>query len=588
MHDPAWRGRADARAKKLPRKLRPIASALLAPPPMASAYEERRAHDATVLRAGTALDALHDGDRLAICLALHPKLGPVISRWWSDACSQPYTIGYMRRAFRAPRSPAITAPVRSRQLALLVSRLGPYDHDASWLAAWAPHIGAGDGYGYDEFTHSVAGPLLAAAVDLGGPAGDYALATLLAVGNGEHPVGMMGRHVIVGLLRCGREEGWAFVERLLLAAQRQEGLRQSILEAIDEGHPAAFDRMLDVILEHDLLRFAAAVRAAGVWLGLRGDVTEIPQVTQRVRRLRDLRLDPSATARAVRDGDAWEAYTALCAIAMRDVEAATPACEVALRRAEPDSRAAGLRFLAAASLTSTVRRNVDFLDDPDTGVAMLAFSQLGYVGEEDLPADLFDRLERLAERLPATPKTVQGLGIESAPLTVAQGPVVSRMIWSLRNRPVSRMLRWIEVLDPHGRAAGRPTDAGAAGHARPSCRRPQRAGAPGGGDGDGPTAARRPRGPAARAAPHPQGRRSPPGRARAPRPPAPRRRCPLGRAAVGRRHGSARRRLRAPPPRKGRIACRRRPRRPVVGAGGHRVAARAPRRRDRRRRGSGS
>ena len=34
-------------------------------------------------------------------------------------------------------------------------------------------------------------------------------------------------------------EGWEFTQRLLLAAQRQEGLRQSILESVDEAHPVA-------------------------------------------------------------------------------------------------------------------------------------------------------------------------------------------------------------------------------------------------------------------------------------------------------------------------------------------------------------
>lgn len=452
MQGPAWRERAVVRVKKLPRELWPIADALLEPPPAATSCEDRRAHDAEVQRAGEALDGVDDRDRLALGVALHPKLGAAIARWWVDARSQPYTVGYTRRAFRAPRTPGITAPLRARQLAVLVDRLGPYDHDATWVAAWAPHIGTGLGYGYDDFAHSMAGPLLAAAIDLGGRGGDDTLATLLAIGNGEHAVGTMGRHVIVGLLRCGREEAWAFVERLLLAAQRQEGLRQTILEAVDEGHPAAFDRMLDLILEHDLLRFAAAVRAAGVWLGVGEDVTEIPRVVERVRRLRRFRADPSAATAAMQAGDAWDAYSALCAIAMRDVESAVPASEVVLRRPEPDLRAAGVRFLAAASLTTTVLRNVDMLDDPDIGVAMVAFTQLGYIGEADAPADLFDRLERLANRLPAAPRSIEGFGIEAAPLEIALGPVVSRMIWSLGNRPLTRMVPWLGVLDPAGRA----------------------------------------------------------------------------------------------------------------------------------------
>ena len=52
----------------------------------------------------------------------------------------------------------------------------------------------------------------------------------------------MGRHVIGALVGSACTEGWEFVEKLLLAVQREEGLRQAILESIDEGHPDAFTR----------------------------------------------------------------------------------------------------------------------------------------------------------------------------------------------------------------------------------------------------------------------------------------------------------------------------------------------------------
>jgi hypothetical protein len=450
IRDPQWREGAAARVRKLRRKLRPIAEPFVAPPPTDQAWEVHQARQAAILRAGTALDAVSDSDRAAVFMALHEQLGPVLARWWVEARSQPYTAGWMRRAFRAPRAPAITVPVRSLCLARAVESMGPYDRDAVWLAAWAPHIGIGEGYGYEQFAHGIAGPLLAAAIDLGGPAGDGVLATLVEIVNGEHAIGVMGRHVIVGLLRCGNPEGWACIERLLLAAQRQEGLRQSILEAVDEGHPTAFDRMLDLVLEHDLLRFAATVRAAAVWLGFTADVSDIPKIKERVAQLRDLRLDPAA-GHVASTGDAWDAYLGLCALAMHDVEAALPVCEIVLRRPDPDLRAAAARFLAASSLDVSTRRLVDLLDDPEVAVAMLAFRHVCHVGD-DLVADIFDRYERLAERLPPNPRTVEALGIETSPVEIAQGPVVGMMIRALGTRPVSRMLRWFDVLDANGRA----------------------------------------------------------------------------------------------------------------------------------------
>ncbi|WP_256942336.1 DUF5724 domain-containing protein [Bacillus sp. OV166] len=55
---------------------------------------------------------------------------------------------------------------------------------------------------------------------------------------------------------------------LLLAARLQEGLRQSIVENIDEGTLEATIYMLKVILDHELIRYSSVVRALDVWTGL--------------------------------------------------------------------------------------------------------------------------------------------------------------------------------------------------------------------------------------------------------------------------------------------------------------------------------
>src|SRR5205823_2704985 len=143
----------------------------------------------------------------------------------------------------------------------LITALRGYNPDVAWCAAWAPYVT--HGYQADQF-----GLLLAAAIEAGGHKGEEVFAILKESGSNEHEIGSMGRHVSRALLVCSHPDGWAFMERMLLAAQRQEGLRQVILESIDEAHPQAFRRMLHLILEHNLLRFSATVRAADVWFEL--------------------------------------------------------------------------------------------------------------------------------------------------------------------------------------------------------------------------------------------------------------------------------------------------------------------------------
>ena len=103
-----------------------------------------------------------------------------------------------------------------------------------WLAG-VPYLG---------YNGDILGYLFAVAIDAGDELGQEIFDILIASAKGEHEIGAMGRYVTRSLLLANRPEGWEFVEKLLVAAQRQEGLRQTILECVDEAHPIAYQRML--------------------------------------------------------------------------------------------------------------------------------------------------------------------------------------------------------------------------------------------------------------------------------------------------------------------------------------------------------
>lgn len=463
--DDNWREAAVRRVRRLRRRLRPLAEPFLEPTGWAGDYRARLAGDARRRQAAATLDELSGKDRLAVFTALHPRLGAALAAWWVAARAEPYLTGWTRRAYRSPDDFAITRRARTDHLHHLVATLGPYDQDAVWVAAWGPGVGP-DIQG-DAFTHRMLGPLLAAVIDQGGPEGEVVLQTLIAVGNGEHPIGVMGRHVIVGLLRAHRPEGWEFIERLLLAVQRQEGLRQAILESADEGAPEAFDRIVDLVLEHDLLRFASSVRAAGVWIGFAADVTEIPLVDQRVRRLQQLRRDRSAAHAAIASSELWDVFVGLSAVAMDDVTVAVELARVPFVHPDPDIRAATIRFLSATSLVSVVPWFFAALDDPDLGVAALAFATVSSLANSfaahavrelpaAAPADAFERLERLAGRYPEAKRTVAARGVETGAIELDREEVVAQLMVYRETRPVSRLIPWLPAMGPwsRGRFAG--------------------------------------------------------------------------------------------------------------------------------------
>ena len=220
LHDPHWRDQATARAAKLPDPLRGPTEALLAPAPAPTARQDVEAHWDRQLAAARAMDQLTAADLTRLTSALHPGLGAALARWWTDARGRPYARGWYRMAFRAPRNPECTTEGRLASLSRFLTAVGPYQADPVWLAIWGAHLRGR--YGHAVAPHELGG-LLASAIDLGDRDGAETLTTLIEIGNGAHPTGLMGRHVIVALLGSSRPEAWDFVERLLLAAQRQEG-----------------------------------------------------------------------------------------------------------------------------------------------------------------------------------------------------------------------------------------------------------------------------------------------------------------------------------------------------------------------------
>jgi hypothetical protein len=444
--DTQWRERAADRIAGLPRRLRPLAEPLvLLPDPFD--LKAGRAHRERLSAAAEGLDEIDGHERERVMTALHPTLGRTFARWWVDQQAVPYQRGWTRKAFRAPHMPEASRAGRLRYLEVMLTYLGPHpDADPVWVAGWAGHLASG--LGMAALSQRAVGTLLAVAIDEGGPIGDAVVDALVQVGNGEHPIGIMGDHVIAGLLGSSRPDAWDYVRRLLLAAQRQEGLRQSVLEAADEGHPSAFDLMLSTVLDEDLLRFAAAVRAAGVWLGFDADVSGATKVADRVRRLLEMRADADARAVALASGDPWETYVALCAAAMRDVAVALTGAAALLDHSSPDIRATALRFGATTGLLPGQRLLLAALDDPDLNVAALAAELLS---SGHVQAGAFDALTRLVPRLPEKVRSVEGLGVEVLPVTVSRQRTAAKLVTAVGDRPLTVLVPWLAAMDAGGR-----------------------------------------------------------------------------------------------------------------------------------------
>jgi hypothetical protein len=376
---------------RLPSALRPIAYAIVNLDPDGRQLTQRLSYDdprSPIRAGGLAYEELSEADRRRILRAIQPRLADDIDAAWQLLARGPYSSGSTRRPFRGPA--AITLWPRWKWLNSLIATTADYDADVAWFAAHA-------GYLAHYSAADALGRLFAGAIDRGD---DAVFDTLCATTRGDHPSGVMGRHVTRGLLVASRPDGWQAIVRLLLAAQREEGLRQVILETADEAHPDAFRLILQTILDHNLTRFSATIRAAGVWLGLplaAGHGRELAEILRRVLVYLD---DRAGREWDIARGDGRAAYLALWATAYSDVNTAGDAAIPLLGDADVERRFAAAYLLGNMQLRGASSALIPALADADPRLPAYVVA----AWRQTLPRDGDGAFEALEAALPRLPK----------------------------------------------------------------------------------------------------------------------------------------------------------------------------------------
>lgn len=434
--------RRSDRVRGLDEPQRTAAYGLLARRPDGKAVSAWDQRQKTQRDAAALLTSLTPEQRRPVWEALFPQLAAHMEAGWRLHARLPYQIGEERRGFRVPDCETALIDTRLAWLEGLLSVLERYEQPVTWIAAWAPYL---------EAWQEPFGPLLAGAIDTGGAEGEAVFEILLASGRGDHEIGAMGRHVVGGLLCCSRPEAWAFVEQLLLAAQRQEGLRQVILEAVDETHPLAFRRMLRLMLEHDLLRFSSAVRAVDVWYGLQLDALTPAAVRKVVSQVLTYLEGPEARAEALRGDDLQAVYLALCAAAVDDARAAIADARPLLGEAAVERRFIAARFLQQVDLPESRAALLPALEDTDLRVALTALEAVvpeTYYGAtpREVPPDFFERLEALLVRTPKK-TTLPPLVWPWMTVTADRQVVAGALLVALGSRSPKRLIPHLAAME---------------------------------------------------------------------------------------------------------------------------------------------
>jgi len=389
---------------------------------------------------------LNQKERQKLFTALFPGIAPILEDTWKLFDQLPYQTSYARKPFRNPHHPTLDA--RIAMLQVLVHALKGYDHqEITWLAAWAPHLGY---YGSNEL-----GYLFAATIEKGDRTGNEVFEILIASANGTHETGTMGRHVVRALLCSSRVDGWEYIERMLLAAQREEGLRQVILESIDEAHPQAFRRILRLVLDHKLIRFSATIRALGVWFGLPFEAVNqkvAHQVLEQVLRYLD---SPTECKKAVKTGEPQDVYYALWAMAFDDVLVAFPHAATLSRSDHIETRFVAVHFLGQTALQESMPELLNALDDEDFRVsahALMGLTPRIFDHELVAASDMFERLERLLPRVKHKQNNMKPLVWDWLPIALNRELISGELIDCLGKRSPKRLIPYLSLMSPRDRA----------------------------------------------------------------------------------------------------------------------------------------
>ncbi len=438
-----WAVARIAAADGLPTGLRDTARTILGGDELQRLSIRDKKHLQEVIKAFLAMD---QPARLQFFETMAPGLGAAVERGWQLLDRLPYQTNFQRKPFRAPNHPEVTITRRVNWLLSLFRVLGPYQQNIAWFAAWAPHL-------VNYFESDVLGILFAAAIDAGDREGEEVFQILCASGRNEHEIGGMGRHVTRALLTASRPEGWQFVENMLVAAQREEGLRQVILETCDEAHPEAFRRMLKLIVDKNLERFSATVRAFDTWLGYQWGAPSGNAVTKTIEKMILYFEDAGARESALNGQEAEQAYLALWTQAFDDaVATVTPAAKL-LKHESAEHRFVAAHLLHQLGLVGSHKNLVVALDDPDLRVATRAVLAFHNGADRRVKKeDLFERLEKLLARCPAKPEKLPPAVWPWTACEISKTLVADTMPKNLGQRPPTRLIPHLPHMSAHGRA----------------------------------------------------------------------------------------------------------------------------------------
>lgn len=360
-------------------------------------------------------DIWEDQDHYNLLIYLFDDKAELVKYAWNKMQYKMYQTHYSRRSFRAPHREEYTIinQVNFIRELMLHPNIFSYDKGDRYF-----DLSLEEEIIYDnEFTlNSSRFYIWSAAIDNGNTA-IYQLIEDIVFN--KHPEGKISRNIIKALLNSEQKKCWELVEKLLLAAQRQEGLRQTILEALDETSIGALEYMLNVIIDQKLTRFSSVVRAIDTWTGLGWDA-EKESVIKNILSLADHYFkNPEEIPGAIKSKNNNEVYMALWVQAVWDVEKTVPYLHELFDKGDVEKKCLAIKFAIETAdpyiqmplyYKAVLGGNVEVLafvgDQMSTLLSANTWTKF-FINNADYP-DFFEKLHELTQKIEIKEKKFEG------------------------------------------------------------------------------------------------------------------------------------------------------------------------------------
>jgi Family of unknown function (DUF5724)/Domain of unknown function (DUF4132) len=337
-----------------------------------------------------------------------------VSAAWDKIRFQMYQNGYARRSFRAPNNRDLYFINQLNFLIGTIPQVYSWENYSSNKRKFYD-LSVTEQIKYSQyFQQNSLFRLWSAAIDAGG---EEAFRQLEDIIFNKDEVGKVTREIIKALLNSEKKEAWQLVEKLLLAAQRQEGLRQTILEGLDETSVGGLKYMINVIISNKLARFSSVVRAIDVWAGLGWESEREKTVNLFLEKAHEYLENPDKIPEAVKSANNMDVYMALWAQGIFDVEENAPFLHELYEKGNAEKRALALKFAFEAK-NDKLNMPLYYKALGDTDLMVLAWALNGIKDLTNLSAtvyrnnpnfpELFEKLHSILKRTEIKEKSFEG------------------------------------------------------------------------------------------------------------------------------------------------------------------------------------